>query len=344
METLPPVRPGDQVAVISPSAGLPAVFPAVYELGLKRLRDVFQLHPIEYPTTRVMNAPLKDRARDMMAAFADPDNKAVFTSIGGIDQIQLLKRLDPEVFRSNPKPFFGYSDNTHLLNFLWQLDIPSFYGCAVMVQLGMHGSMFEMTVDSLKQALFTRGPIEMQASPIFNDVGLDWSNEALLSEHRITESNEGWYWDGFGRVQGKLWGGCAESFIPILGSNRWVPKDEQMDDAVLYLETSEDLPAAWIVQYVLIAMGERGWLDRIAGVLVGRAKAWEFDKQKSADEKVAYKAEQRDIVIQTVRQYNPTAPIVQNLDFGHTDPQVMIPSGQQAAIDCSAQSITMDFG
>ncbi|MFG1802029.1 hypothetical protein ACGFI4_17875 [Micromonospora carbonacea] len=40
MESLrhpPKPRPGDRVAVVSPSAGLPAVFPHVYELGLRRL-------------------------------------------------------------------------------------------------------------------------------------------------------------------------------------------------------------------------------------------------------------------------------------------------------------------
>jgi hypothetical protein len=31
-------QPGDRAAVLSPSAG-PAVFPAVFELGLRRLRD-----------------------------------------------------------------------------------------------------------------------------------------------------------------------------------------------------------------------------------------------------------------------------------------------------------------
>jgi muramoyltetrapeptide carboxypeptidase LdcA involved in peptidoglycan recycling len=32
-----------------------------------------------------------------MEAFADPANKAVFTSIGGFDQIRLIKYLDPQV-------------------------------------------------------------------------------------------------------------------------------------------------------------------------------------------------------------------------------------------------------
>jgi hypothetical protein len=34
----PKPRPGDRVAIVSPSAGLPEIFPAPYELGLRRLR------------------------------------------------------------------------------------------------------------------------------------------------------------------------------------------------------------------------------------------------------------------------------------------------------------------
>ncbi|MEU7587018.1 hypothetical protein AB0A95_12015 [Micromonospora sp. NPDC049230] len=50
----PKPRPGDRVAVVSPSAGLPAIFPHVYELGLRRLREEFGPEPVEYPTTRVL--------------------------------------------------------------------------------------------------------------------------------------------------------------------------------------------------------------------------------------------------------------------------------------------------
>jgi len=105
---------GDKVAILSPSSGLPGLFPAVFEQGLQRLRDVFQLVPVEYPTTRKMNAPLEERARDVYAAFADAEIKAIIGSIGGDDQIKLLKYLDADVIKAHPRPFFGYSDNTNL--------------------------------------------------------------------------------------------------------------------------------------------------------------------------------------------------------------------------------------
>lgn len=57
-QTLPKLSPGDQVGIISPSAGLPGLFPWVQDLGLERMRDIFGLIPVEYPTTRMMNASL----------------------------------------------------------------------------------------------------------------------------------------------------------------------------------------------------------------------------------------------------------------------------------------------
>src|ERR1700733_6535307 len=107
-------RRGDAVAVLSPSAGLPARFPLPYELGLTRMRDVFGLRPVEYPTTRAPQASPAERAADIHAAFADPDIKAIVASIGGEDELKVLGHLDPDVLRAGPKPFFGFSDHTNL--------------------------------------------------------------------------------------------------------------------------------------------------------------------------------------------------------------------------------------
>jgi muramoyltetrapeptide carboxypeptidase LdcA involved in peptidoglycan recycling len=107
----PKLCPGDKVAVLSPSSGLPELFPAVYEQGLRRLREIFQLDPVEYPTTRKMYSSAQDRARDIHTAFADPEIKAIFASTGGDDQLKVLKYLDPQLMQEHPKAFFGYSDN-----------------------------------------------------------------------------------------------------------------------------------------------------------------------------------------------------------------------------------------
>lgn len=307
------------------------------------MREIFKLNPIEYPTTRTMGAPLKDRARDIMAAFADPNNKAVFTSVGGSDQIRLIKHLDPQIFLDNPKPFFGYSDNTHLHAFLWNLGIPSYYGGGVMNQLGMNHEMFPMTVTSLKHALFDEGEFELEVASEYNDEGLDWSVPENLTLKRKLESNDGLVWDGAMDTEGVLWGGCAESMVVQLATGTYLPSDDDIDGAILALETAEDIPEHWIIEYVLTGLGERGWLNKFQAVLIGRPKTWEFNKQFTPEQKAEYRQVQRKTVIETVRQYNTKIPIVQNIDFGHTDPQVVLPLGQKVRVMASQQKIYMHY-
>jgi len=334
---------GDQVGVISPSAGLPGLFPWVQDLGIERLERDFQLAPREYATTRQMGSSLEDRSKDVMAAFADPSNKAVFASIGGEDQIKLIKLLDPDVFLNNPKPFFGYSDSTHLHNFLWSLGIPSYYGGGIMTEFGFQQKIPEITAKYLQRALFEEGEFEIESADSFNDIGLDWSVKENLSESRIFEPNDGFQWNGNTNVEGILWGGCVESLIVQSTSEIYLPKASDLEGTILFIETAEDIPEAWIVDYLLTGFGERGWFDAFQAVLVGRPKAWEFDKQNNADQKASYKQQQREIITRTVREYNSTIPIVQNLDFGHTAPQIVMPYGGHVRIDAGGQKLFLTY-
>lgn len=96
----PKPSPGDRVAVVSPASGLPGLLPLPYELGLRRLREVYGLEPVEYPATRKTGSTPAERAADLHAAFADPDIKAVFATIGGDDRITVLPLLDRELIRA----------------------------------------------------------------------------------------------------------------------------------------------------------------------------------------------------------------------------------------------------
>jgi muramoyltetrapeptide carboxypeptidase LdcA involved in peptidoglycan recycling len=336
------LKAGDKVAVLSPSFAAFGRFPDVYELGLSRLRDVFGLIPVEYPTTRKIGASGEERAADLIAAFEDPEIKAVIATIGGDDQITYIKNLPPGPFSKNPKPFFGYSDNSHFENFLWLNGIPSFYGGSIFTQYAMQGEMDEYTVRYLRHALFDEGEQELVASETFNDMGLDWANPENLHKRRIHEPNEGWYWDGIEIAEGMIWGGCVESIDEILRHGGRIPEPEEFKDIVLIMETSEELPSSEYVSRVFRALGERGILAKVRAVLVGRPKAWEFDKQNGPEEKEQYRSTQREAILRVVRKYNPDAPVIQNMNFGHTDPQIPLPYGRTVRVD-SARRIFADF-
>ena len=78
-------------------------------------------------------------------------------------------------------------------------------------------------------------------------------------------------------------------------------------------------------------------------MLVGRPKAWEFDKPYTIEQKFEYRKNQRETILRAFRQYNKTAPLVQNLDFGHSDPQIAFPYGKKVRVDSNSQKIFVEF-
>ncbi|MGY1996631.1 S66 family peptidase [Streptomyces rochei] len=341
----PKPSPGDRVAVISPSSGLPGLFPLPHELGLRRLREEFGLEPVEYPATRTMDSTPAARAADVHAAFADPSIKAVIASIGGDDQITVLPLLDRELIRANPKPFFGLSDNTNLLAYLRNTGIVGYHGASVMVELGRPGAMHPQTADSLRAALFTSGPYELRPAERFNDVDRDWADPATFDREPPSRPGSGWSWVNADRVvEGRTWGGCLEILGWLLMADREIARDPaEYDGGVLLLETSEELPSAEEVFRTLRNMGERGLLGRFSALLMARPKTWSFACPNSPEKGVRYAAEQREAVLRAMRVYAPEATIVFDVDFGHTDPQVVIPYGGTVRVDGPARRVTVTY-
>lgn len=341
----PKPSPGDRIAVISAGAGLPELFPRPFELGLERLREDYGLVPVEYPTTRKMGTTPRERADDIHAAFADPDIKAVIASIGGDDQITVLPYLDRELIRANPKPFFGTSDNTNLLMYLRNTGIVGYHGATVMCELGRPGAMNPRTADSLRAALFTSGEYELRPADHWNDVNRDWADPATFESEPETRPGDGWTWVNADRVvEGRTWGGCLEIVGWLLMADREVSHDlSEYDGGVLLLETSEDMPSATEVFWTLRNMGERGLLHRFSALLMGRAKTWSFEHPNNPEEAARYGSEQREAVLRAMRTYAPDTTIVLDVDFGHTDPQLVIPYGGLVRVDGPARRITVTY-
>jgi len=105
------LKKGDKVAIVSPSFAAPGQWPHVYEYALKRVKDVFGLEPVEFPTTKKLGATAEERSKDLVSVFENKKIKAVIASLGGDDQVTYIKNLPQKPFIDNPKPFFGYSDN-----------------------------------------------------------------------------------------------------------------------------------------------------------------------------------------------------------------------------------------
>ena len=340
----PKVSPGDRIAIVSPSFAAPAIGPAVHEQAMRRIRDELGLVPVEYPTTRQLGATPTDRAADLMAAYADPTIRAVFATIGGDDQLTVLPHLDPAAFRADPKPYFGYSDNTNLLNWLWFHGIAAYHGGSTQVHLGRGGGTHPVSMRGLRAALFEHGEYDVPEVDAFAEDEIDWQDPAALTTAPPTLPSDGWTWHQPDHVHaGRAWGGNLEILHWTLAVSRWMRPVDDYAGCVLIIETSEEMPPGEEVFRMLRNFGERGLLAQFPAVLVGRAKASSRLDVRSAEARAQYRADQRAAVLRAFAAYAPDAMIVFDVDLGHTDPQVVLPYGGIVTVDGPNRKITARY-
>ena len=336
------VEPGDKVAVLSPSWAAPASFPAVHERALQRIREELELEPVEYDTTRRAATPA-ERAADLQRAFADREIRAVFATIGGDDQITVLRHLDPEVLRADPKPFLGYSDNTNLLNWLWFHGVEAVHGGSTQVHLGPGPQVDDEHLTSLRAALFG-GEVELRPAARSRDVGLGWDLPDVLTAPPPDDPSEPWTWLGPERVvSGQTWGGNIEILLWTLAVGRFVHPAEAYAGCVLLLEPSEERPPPEEVFRMLRNLGERGILEVCPALLWGRPPVGDRDGAPSAEEGARMRAEWREAVGRAVASYHPEMVVVLDVDFGHTSPQWLLPYGGRVAVDGVRRTVTAHF-
>lgn len=340
----PALEPGDDVAIIAPSSGGAAYAPNVLELGVDRLQSVFDLNPVVFETAErddeYLRAHPEERAADIHAAFEDPEIEGVIATIGGDDQLRVLRHFDPEVLADNPTRFYGMSDNTNLALYLWNLGIVSFYGGQLMNQIATPGKLHEYTERYLRRAFFEEslGPIE-PAEEWTDDV-IEWTEPDYETTMPEYDEGEGWdFRNADGVVEGRIWGGCVAIVEWQLATGRYLPEPEWLDDQVLVLETAEDLPSADQVTWTLMCLGERGLLERFSAVMVARPPTRHRSEDPVPEARAKYRQDQREAILGELERYNPDATVVFDVDFGHTNPNVPIPIGGRVRIDGDAETI-----
>jgi muramoyltetrapeptide carboxypeptidase LdcA involved in peptidoglycan recycling len=167
----------------------------------------------------------------------------------------------------------------------------------------------------------------------YADGYLDWSKQDNIGKLNELKPADGWRWlQGNTRVQGRLFGGCIEVLEFMKGTAYW-PEPSFWEGKILFFETSEEKPTPSQVKYMLRNYGMQGVYDKVQGILFGRARDYTRDEKKQLDETLV------DIVANEFKR--PDIAIVTNVDFGHTDPQIIMPLGVLAEIDCQAKTFKL---
>ncbi|MDO8571781.1 MAG: LD-carboxypeptidase [bacterium] len=331
------LKPGDTVAIVSPSRGMPSIFPAVYENGLKVLRE-WGLEIKEYPTARADAKFLRDnpkvRAQDINDAFADKEVAAIFASIGGDDSVRILPYLDKEIIRSHPKILMGYSDTTTLHVFCSMLGLTTFYGPTIMAGFSQMESLPKSFGEHVHTMLFeSLERYEYKPYYTYSDGYPDWAGKGNIGKVHPMKEDNGWRWlQGEGSVRGQLFGGCMEVLEMMNGTVYW-PATDFWKGKIFFLETSEEKPPLHQVDHVLRNYGMQGVFNGIDGLIFARARDYSDEEKEQLDKKI--------IEVVAGEFGRNDLSIITNVDIGHTDPQLVLPLGVLLEVNCKKQTLAL---
>lgn len=325
---------GDTVAVISLSWGGAGIFRDRYEQGKRQLEQTFGCKVIESPNALAENKYLYEhpevRAADLMWAFKNPEIKAIISNIGGDDSIRMLPYIDFNIIKGNPKIFMGYSDTTVTNLICYHAGLVSFYGPAIMTQMAETGGILPYVKNSIQKTLFDNSTIGIipENKEEFTYEHIDWGTPEAISQVRKMQPTNGWHWiQGSGKVSGKLFGGCMEIFEMAKGTP--LLNTDYFKDAILFFEISEENPTPEFVLYWMRNYGACGIFQNIRAILFGRPMNEDGMKYEKSILKALAEYGRKDM------------PVITNMDFGHTDPIMVIPYGVNAEIDCDNKTFTI---
>ena len=335
------LRPGSRIAAISLSWGGPGTIPCRYRVGKQQFEEEFGVTVVE--TAHALRDAdwlarnPKARADDLMEAFTDETIDGIISTIGGEDSIRTLPYLDLDLIRNNPKVFMGFSDTTISHAACFKAGLVSFYGPSFMAGLAENCGMFPYMVDSVRRTLFSTEPIGVIEPNLagWTVEYLPWENPENQLVRRKLNPCTGWkFHQEEGVVEGQLFGGCVEVLDWLRGTD-FFPAATDLQNAVLFLETSEEAPPPSFLTRFVRCLAAMGVLERLGGILLGRPGGGVDPNTFHAYEDALCKAVREEYGLNDIL-------IVTNMDFGHTDPMFVIPMGMTVRIDSTKQEVAIN--
>ena len=233
------LQSGDTIGLITPGSPINA---EIINARAQFLRDmgfnvVFGNNV--YSIDGIVSAPAEKRAEDIMGMFQNPDVKLILPTRGGTGVQGVLPLLDFDIIKKNPKLISGYSDNTVLLNSLYQFsDLITFHSL-MLIDFRPETPAYNFDQFFAATSTFT-SPRVIQNPP----------EMTLMS---VTPGN----------VTGPIVGGNMTSIVNTLGT----PYEIDTKGKILFLEEVHS-PATMIFRY-LTQLSMAGKLTDCLGIIMG---------------------------------------------------------------------------
>jgi muramoyltetrapeptide carboxypeptidase LdcA involved in peptidoglycan recycling len=95
---------------------------------------------------------------------------------------------------------------------------------------------------------------------------------------------------------------------------------------------------------MLRVLGERGLLGQAAALVFARPVASDRQDDPGAGGRAAHRDAVAAQVLRAMGEYAAGIPIVLNVDFGHTNPQWVLPYGGEMTVDGIQQRLIAHYG
>lgn len=318
------LKKGDEVRVIASSSSFSLLSEETIKIANERfselgLKVTFGKHIME--TDEFLSSSIESRIEDIHDAFLDKNVKAIFTVLGGFNANQMLKYIDWDIIKNNPKIFCGYSDVTILNCSIFQkTGLVNYYG----PHYSTFGQKlyFDYTLNCLKKCLFSEEKLSITLSS-------DWSDDPwyINQENRSLIKNKGYLIINDGEAEGTILGGNLCTFNLLQGTEYFPTLDNNI---ILFLEDDE-LSNPITFDRDLQSLIHQPGFEMIKGLVIGRFQK----KSNMLDENLIR-------IIKTKKELNGM-PIIANVDFGHTDPKITFPIGGEVKIMVKNSEIKIEI-
>lgn len=241
----------------------------------------------------------EERISDIHWAFSNPEVKAIISLRGGYGAGRLLRGINYQLIKENPKIFCGYSDLTTLqMAFFEKAGLVTFSGPMAAVDFG--GKLSDYTINNF-----------------FATVVDGWFGDVTSHEDSILDGNSK------GTTEGVIAGGNLAVFCSMMGSE-YLPDPE---GTIFFFEDVSEPP--YRIDRFLNQLRINGYFEKAAGFIFGK-----FTEGDPSDGPTLTQSEVFEDYISKINK-----PVITNFPFGHIDDLFTIPLGIRVKIDSNNNKV-----
>ncbi|MCR2033192.1 S66 family peptidase [Anaerofustis stercorihominis] len=191
-----------------------------------------------------------EKAKSLMDFYINNEIKAIFDVSGGDIANEILDFLDYDVIKNNPKPFFGYSDLTTVINALYR-------------KTGAVSYLYQIRnlVSECR---------ETQTKDFYNSLFLG-KNDLFDFNYKFIRGN---------KLKGTVLGGNIRCLLKLAGTEYF----PDFQNKVLFLESRSGNEGA-MISY-LTQLKQMGIFNKISGVILGKFSQMERENIKPKAEEL----------------------------------------------------------